>query len=109
MIVRNVFLFVFALFSAALLGLAAGAVWMVATLYLHHPLPWLALPIGALLAWAIRGYVRPAGAGAALLAVWATVLAAILQQRERFAGRRIGVVLTGGNVDLQALPWSNAG
>jgi threonine dehydratase len=35
----------------------------------------------------------------------ATVLAAILQQRERFAGRRVGVVLTGGNVDLQALPW----
>jgi threonine dehydratase len=35
----------------------------------------------------------------------ATVLAAILKQRERFAGRRIGVVLTGGNVDLQALPW----
>jgi len=35
----------------------------------------------------------------------ATVLAAILQQRERFAGRRIGMVLTGGNVDLQALPW----
>ena len=39
----------------------------------------------------------------------ATVLAAILQQRERFAGRRVGVVLTGGNVDLQALPWGNAG
>ena len=36
----------------------------------------------------------------------ATVLAAILQQRERFAGRRVGVVLTGGNVDLQALPWN---
>ncbi|MFC5524191.1 pyridoxal-phosphate dependent enzyme [Rhodanobacter ginsengisoli] len=35
----------------------------------------------------------------------ATVLAAILQQRERFAGRRVGVVITGGNVDLQALPW----
>lgn len=35
----------------------------------------------------------------------ATVLAAILKQRERFAGRRVGVVLTGGNVDLQALPW----
>jgi threonine dehydratase len=34
----------------------------------------------------------------------ATVLAAILQQRERFAGRRVGVVITGGNVDLQALP-----
>lgn len=37
----------------------------------------------------------------------ATVLAAILKQRERFAGHRIGVVLTGGNVDLLALPWCN--
>jgi threonine dehydratase len=35
----------------------------------------------------------------------ATVLAAILQQPTRFAGRRIGVVITGGNVDLQTLPW----
>src|SRR5574337_1197760 len=35
----------------------------------------------------------------------ATVLAAILKQPGRFAGRRVGVVITGGNVDLQALPW----
>jgi threonine dehydratase len=35
----------------------------------------------------------------------ATVLAAILKQPQRFAGRRVGVVLTGGNVDLGALPW----
>jgi threonine dehydratase len=35
----------------------------------------------------------------------ATVLAAILQQPQRFAGRRVGLVITGGNVDLQALPW----
>ena len=35
----------------------------------------------------------------------ATVLAAILKQPQRFAGRRVGVVLTGGNVDLNALPW----
>ncbi|HUB92192.1 MAG TPA: pyridoxal-phosphate dependent enzyme [Dyella sp.] len=35
----------------------------------------------------------------------ATVFAAILRQREHFAGRRVGVVLTGGNVDLDALPW----
>jgi threonine dehydratase len=35
----------------------------------------------------------------------ATVLAAILKQPARFAGRRIGVVITGGNVDLHALPW----
>ena len=38
----------------------------------------------------------------------ATVLAAILKQPARFAGRRVGVVVTGGNVDLQSLPW-NAG
>jgi threonine dehydratase len=35
----------------------------------------------------------------------ATVLAAILKRRDLFAGMRVGVVLTGGNVDLQALPW----
>lgn len=35
----------------------------------------------------------------------ATVLAAILRRPQLFAGRRVGVVLTGGNVDLQALPW----
>jgi threonine dehydratase len=35
----------------------------------------------------------------------ATVLAAVLKQREAFAGRRVGLVLTGGNVDLDALPW----
>jgi threonine dehydratase len=35
----------------------------------------------------------------------ATALAAILKARERFAGRRVGVVLTGGNVDIEALPW----
>ncbi|SFS16364.1 threonine dehydratase [Dyella sp. OK004] len=35
----------------------------------------------------------------------ATVLAAALKQREHFTGRRVGLVLTGGNVDLDALPW----
>ncbi|MGN6321906.1 MAG: pyridoxal-phosphate dependent enzyme [Dyella sp.] len=35
----------------------------------------------------------------------ATVLAVVLQQREHFAGRRVGLVLTGGNVDIDALPW----
>src|SRR6185437_3741184 len=33
----------------------------------------------------------------------ATVLPAILKQPRRFAGRRVGVVLNGGNVDLDAL------
>ena len=33
------------------------------------------------------------------------VLAAALAQHERFAGKRIGLVLTGGNVDLDAVPF----
>ncbi len=65
----------FALFSAAMLGLAAGALWMVATLYLRHPLPWLALLFGALLAWTIRAGVLPPGRDAALLSALATALA----------------------------------
>ncbi len=35
----------------------------------------------------------------------AVALAAILRHRERFAGLRVGVILTGGNVDLSHLPW----
>jgi threonine dehydratase len=35
----------------------------------------------------------------------AVALAAILRYRERFAGMRIGLIVTGGNVDLDRLPW----
>lgn len=35
----------------------------------------------------------------------AVALAAILRHRERLAGLRVGVILTGGNVDLDRLPW----
>jgi threonine dehydratase len=35
----------------------------------------------------------------------AIALAAVLRWSARFAGRRVGVVLTGGNVDLDQLPW----
>ncbi len=38
----------------------------------------------------------------------ATVLAAVLAQPQRFAGRNVGLVLSGGNVDLDALPWMGA-
>ena len=38
----------------------------------------------------------------------AIALAAILRQRERLAGQRVGVILSGGNVDLDALPWQAA-
>jgi len=35
----------------------------------------------------------------------ATTLAAILRHPERFRGRRVGVILSGGNVDLDNMPW----
>jgi threonine dehydratase len=35
----------------------------------------------------------------------AVPLAVILKNKERFAGQRLGVIVTGGNVDLDTLPW----
>ena len=35
----------------------------------------------------------------------AVPLAAILKNKELFAGKRVGVIITGGNVDLKKLPW----
>lgn len=52
------------------------------------------------LAWErLKIVVEPSGA---------VPLAAVLRYRERFAGRRVGIILSGGNVDLDALPWSAA-
>ena len=38
----------------------------------------------------------------------AVTVAAILKHEETFAGRRVGVIVTGGNVDLDRLPWMRA-
>ncbi len=38
----------------------------------------------------------------------AVPLATILKNKDRFAGKRIGVIITGGNVDLDKLPWYNS-
>jgi threonine dehydratase len=38
----------------------------------------------------------------------ATVLAAVMRYKEHFAGKRVGLILTGGNVDLDRLPWSSS-
>lgn len=35
----------------------------------------------------------------------AVAVAAVIKDRRRFAGKRVGVILTGGNVDLDLLPW----
>lgn len=37
----------------------------------------------------------------------AVPLAIILKNRQVFAGKRVGLIITGGNVDLDALPWMN--
>jgi threonine dehydratase len=35
----------------------------------------------------------------------AVPLATILKNKDIFAGKRVGVIITGGNVDLDTLPW----
>ncbi|TAL71955.1 MAG: hypothetical protein EPN56_07255 [Rhodanobacter sp.] len=60
-----------------MLGLAAGAVWMVAAMYLQRAPDWLAFAAGALLALATRHWLRRPGLAAALLAMFATLLAAL--------------------------------
>lgn len=35
----------------------------------------------------------------------ATVLAALIKNKKQFHGKRIGLIITGGNVDLDSLPW----
>lgn len=37
----------------------------------------------------------------------AVALASIIKNKEQFSGKRVGVILTGGNVDLKKLPWNN--
>jgi threonine dehydratase len=46
----------------------------------------------------LKQVVEPSGAVA---------LATILRHPERFRGRRVGVILSGGNVDLDHLPWAS--
>ncbi len=36
----------------------------------------------------------------------AVPLATIMKNRDVFAGKRVGVIITGGNVDLKSLPWN---
>ena len=60
--------------------------------------------------------VSEAGIVDAMRRVWQTMkiviepscavpLAALLEERVHLAGKRVGIVLTGGNVDLDRLPW----
>ena len=69
--------FILALFSAAMLGLAAGAAWMVTAMYLERSPGWLAFVAAGLLALATRRWLRRPGRTAAALAMLATLLAAL--------------------------------
>ena len=35
----------------------------------------------------------------------AVPIGALLNEKQRFTGKRIGIILSGGNVDLERLPW----
>ena len=35
----------------------------------------------------------------------AVAMAAVIRNRDIFDGKRVGVIFTGGNVDLTKLPW----
>jgi threonine dehydratase len=35
----------------------------------------------------------------------AVPVAAVLQHNKNIVGRRVGIILSGGNVDLEKLPW----
>lgn len=67
----------FGLLGTVSLGAAAGAGWMVATLYLRQPTAWLALPVGAVLAWVLRTGIHAPGVACAALAALATLVAAL--------------------------------
>ncbi|WP_109123939.1 hypothetical protein [Dyella sp. C11] len=92
MTIRAVLSLLFALVSALVLGMAAGAVWMVPTLYSQHPLPWLALPLGWLLGKAVRHWIRPAGGNAAVLAALAMFIAALYVNMLAAAARIAGLM-----------------
>jgi threonine dehydratase len=64
--------------------------------------------------------VSEAGIVAAMRRVWevlkiviepsaAVPLAALYERKVDVAGRRVGIILSGGNVDLDSLPWMNKG
>jgi len=75
MTVRQIVGECFALCCAVMLGLAAGAVWLLPSVFFHRPLRWLAIPAGWLLGIAMRQWVHGRKWNAALLAALATAVA----------------------------------
>jgi vitamin B12 transport system permease protein len=81
----------FALICTVMIGLAAGAVWLVPTVLMGKLMPWLAIPIGWFLGRIVRGWVNPggrtgAGALAAIAMVTASAYLTVLVAGARIAG-----------------------
>jgi vitamin B12 transport system permease protein len=81
----------FGLVCTLMVGLAAGAIWLVPTVMVGRLMPWLALPVGWLLGRIIRGWVYQGGrASAAALAALSMAIAAtylsVLIAAARIAG-----------------------
>ena len=81
-----------AAFSTLLIGLAAGAVWMVLALYQRGPSAWMALPIGLALGWVVRTWVTPRRRPGLLLAA-AGMAVATIYMRLLFAAAEVGASL----------------
>ncbi|HEY9130565.1 MAG TPA: hypothetical protein VIM98_02315 [Dyella sp.] len=81
----------FGLVCTLMVGLAAGAIWLVPTVMVGRLMPWLALPIGWVLGRVISGWVYQGGrVSAAVLAALSMALAAtylsVLIAAARIAG-----------------------
>ncbi|MEX1828605.1 hypothetical protein [Luteibacter sp. CQ10] len=74
---RRLLNLLFGLLSSAMFGLAAGAFWVLPTLFTGRSIPALALPIGWLLGITVRRWLRYDGWTGAALAALATLVAAI--------------------------------
>ncbi len=63
--------------SAAMIGLAAGAVWMVLSVYTRSELIWLIAPLGVVIGWSVAAGVAGSRWSAAILSALATILAVV--------------------------------
>lgn len=68
------------LLTALMCALAAGAVWCVVAMALGRELAILALPIAAIIAWALRGHGYPASRLGGVIAAVGTALACFYAQ-----------------------------
>jgi vitamin B12 transport system permease protein len=88
---RRLLGFAFTLICTVMIGLAAGAIWLVPTILMSKLMPWLAVPIGWILGRIVRSWVNPGGrVGAAILAAIAMIIASayltVLVAGARIAG-----------------------